>query len=626
MSVHTKIIAACFGFVAIIALLGGMAQQQAAEMGRLAIGIYDHAFMGMSYINQSQEEFLRLEATRQDADAGLSDNPHLLKALTLLDVALERSVSDKARQAGKDTRGLLSALSTAPAQELPDRMKQADRALTKLVNRFASDGLSTRDDAEDLASRSTRQILIQIGVAVALALGVGWLVGRSLSVPLVRLVKAIENLAAGDIDNEIPPKLTRRRDEIGGVARAAGVFRGAMQQNAAAGEERERLRDQNEAEKLAALRSAADSIERETTHVAENSAQSTQVLSDRATELAASATRMMANVDKATEASNGALASCEVVAAAGEQLSASARAIAQQIAVSTAEVASAASAGDKARQIIDQLSASIGQISAVARLIGDIAGRTNLLALNATIEAARAGEAGRGFAVVASEVKSLATQTATSTQEIARTVSAIQLATQEAVTAVGEMVGRVASIEQISEAVANAAEQQTAATGSIAQSVYGTVEAMRIVAGQISSVADEARGTDAAVLEMQSVAGAVTTQIAQLRSVMVRIVRQSSDAVNRREDPRMPVDLPATLMIDGRTLPVMCLNLSRGGARVKAEDTIADGTKATLRLANLPDLPAEIRQGGTEVSLQFPWHIDAAPAELRAWLGQKAAA
>jgi len=44
MSVQLKILAACLGFVAIIAALGGLAQQQVAQMGRLAIGIYDHAF------------------------------------------------------------------------------------------------------------------------------------------------------------------------------------------------------------------------------------------------------------------------------------------------------------------------------------------------------------------------------------------------------------------------------------------------------------------------------------------------------------------------------------------------------------------------------------------------------
>ena len=380
------------------------------------------------------------------------------------------------------------------------------------------------------------------------------------------------------------------------------------------------------AEKVLSLRNAADSIERETTQVAEQSAQSGSMLVGRAKELAASAARMLANVDSATEASNAALASCDVVAAAGEELSASAREIASQITISTAEIASTARAGDHARQIIDQLSSSMEQVSAVAGLIGDIAARTNLLALNATIEAARAGAAGRGFAVVASEVKSLATQTAHSTQEIARTVSAIQIATQDAVKAVGEMVGRVSSIERISRAVAAAAEQQTTATGSIARSVSGTVEAMRVVAGQIGSVSLEARGTDAAVAEMQSIAGAVAAQIAELRGVMVRIVRQSSDAANRRQDDRVAVGIAATLVLNGNDVAVMCLDLARGGARVKAEQMLAEGANVSLRLPDLPDLPGVILAGGHEVSLRFAWPPDAAPPELRAWLGRRAAA
>lgn len=66
------------------------------------------------------------------------------------------------------------------------------------------------------------------------------------------------------------------------------------------------------------------------------------------------------------------------------------------------------------------------EIVTVARVIEDVADRTNPLALNAAIEAARAGEFGRGFAFVADEVRKLAGRTAAPTSEISRTVVALR--------------------------------------------------------------------------------------------------------------------------------------------------------------------------------------------------------
>lgn len=84
---------------------------------------------------------------------------------------------------------------------------------------------------------------------------------------------------------------------------------------------------------------------------------------------------------------------------------------------------------------ISALSEQAAQIGNISRLVGELAGETNMLALNAAVEAARAGEHGKGFSVVASEIRKLADQSKQSAEKSNQIVTDIQKATNTIVMA-----------------------------------------------------------------------------------------------------------------------------------------------------------------------------------------------
>jgi len=115
-----------------------------------------------------------------------------------------------------------------------------------------------------------------------------------------------------------------------------------------------------------------------------------------------------------------------VAAESTEKADAEARGGQQLVQQTISSIKSLATEVDNASQVVNQVKEDSNAIGAILDVIRGIAEQTNLLALNAAIEAARAGEQGRGFAVVADEVRSLASRTQQSTQEIQDMIESLQ--------------------------------------------------------------------------------------------------------------------------------------------------------------------------------------------------------
>jgi methyl-accepting chemotaxis protein len=130
--------------------------------------------------------------------------------------------------------------------------------------------------------------------------------------------------------------------------------------------------------------------------------------------------------------------------------------------------------------VISQLGQESDNIGMVLDVIRGIAEQTNLLALNAAIEAARAGEQGRGFAVVADEVRTLASRTHDSTQEIQTMIERLQAGARESV-----------KMMEGSRKQMDASVRQAAEAGEVLETVLGAVGRITDMNTQIASAAEE---------------------------------------------------------------------------------------------------------------------------------------
>jgi methyl-accepting chemotaxis protein len=316
--------------------------------------------------------------------------------------------------------------------------------------------------------RTFTLILWAMGITLLLGLGLTFLVGRSISLPLTRLQQTMKRLADGDASVEVPS--TGASDEIGAMARTVLVFRDNARERERMTQEREE-QAAFEARRAQTIAEAIASFDASVEEILGEVRRATGDLTAASGDLEGSAHQVTQQAQVAGSASSRTSQNMATVASAAEELDASLAEVAAQTSASAEASQRAVTEARDASSSMTVLAEATSHIGQVADLIRSIASQTNLLALNATIEAARAGEAGKGFAVVASEVKDLAGQTAKATEEIARQIEAVQAASRETLVALGSVQASVDDLAGVVSAVAGTVSQQTVAVSDIARSV-----------------------------------------------------------------------------------------------------------------------------------------------------------
>lgn len=380
----------------------------------------------------------------------------------------------------------------------------ANTLIDDLAQQVNAEARAQGDSAIAQSDSTIFAFLIQLLLALVVILSIGIFLPRSLSRPIIHLRDRLSDLASGEGDLTARLSLSQR-DEVGQLAEHFNHLMEKLHHSMA------RVTRVNR--QLLDSGRTMNSASRSNINLAQQQEESMDQVVTAVEQLHGSAREIASNAERGAVSANEALDSVRDGTERAEQANKRMQTLMHGL--------------NDASSATHNLAEEAENIAGVLEVIKGIAEQTNLLALNAAIEAARAGEQGRGFAVVADEVRSLASKTQQSTEDIQERIERLQAGVNQTVESMtrGTELGEetVADVSETTQAFQKIQSFMQEINDISTQIATATEEQSQVVSGineNLQSIADYSKENTSNSQQIDQAADDLTRQSAEIQSVL----------------------------------------------------------------------------------------------------------